>query len=118
MDAGVPSPTPVAGISVGRFTDENGGNEVFVTDIIGEEDFFGDMDFKVSGTRDGITGIQLDLKARGLWSSRSRRSSSRPRGPPRDHRAMESSSPSRARRSRSTPRASSPSRSTPRRSAS
>jgi hypothetical protein len=38
-----------------------------VTDIIGEEDFFGDMDFKVSGTRDGITGIQLDLKARGLW---------------------------------------------------
>ncbi len=66
MDAGVPITNTCAGISVGRFTDENGENEVFVTDIIGEEDFFGDMDFKVSGTRDGITGIQLDLKARGL----------------------------------------------------
>jgi polyribonucleotide nucleotidyltransferase len=66
MDAGVPIKGTVAGISVGRFTDENDKNEVFVTDIIGEEDFFGDMDFKVSGTREGITGIQLDLKARGL----------------------------------------------------
>ncbi|MEM8836246.1 MAG: polyribonucleotide nucleotidyltransferase [Planctomycetota bacterium] len=66
MDAGVPIKNTCAGISVGRFTDDNGENEVFVTDIIGEEDFFGDMDFKVSGTRDGITGIQLDLKARGL----------------------------------------------------
>ncbi len=66
MDAGVPIKGTVAGISVGRFTDDNDQNEVFVTDIIGEEDFFGDMDFKVSGTRDGITGIQLDLKARGL----------------------------------------------------
>ncbi len=66
MDAGVPIKNTCAGISVGRFTDENDQNEVFVTDIIGEEDFFGDMDFKVSGTREGITGIQLDLKARGL----------------------------------------------------
>jgi len=66
MDAGVPIVNTCAGISVGRFTDDNDQNEVFVTDIIGEEDFFGDMDFKVSGTRDGITGIQLDLKARGL----------------------------------------------------
>ena len=66
MDAGVPIINTCAGISVGRFTDADGGNEVFVTDILGEEDFFGDMDFKVSGTRDGITGIQLDLKARGL----------------------------------------------------
>ena len=66
MDAGVPIKNTCAGISVGRFTDENDENEVFVTDIIGEEDFFGDMDFKVSGTREGITGIQLDLKARGL----------------------------------------------------
>ncbi len=66
MDAGVPIRNTCAGISVGRFTDDNGNNELFVTDIIGEEDFFGDMDFKVSGTRDGITGIQLDLKARGL----------------------------------------------------
>jgi len=66
MDAGVPIKATCAGISVGRFTDDDGNNEVFVTDIIGEEDFFGDMDFKVSGTRDGITGIQLDLKARGI----------------------------------------------------
>ncbi len=66
MDAGVPIINTCAGITVGRFTDENGENEVFVTDILGEEDFFGDMDFKVSGTVDGITGVQLDLKARGL----------------------------------------------------
>lgn len=66
MDAGVPIKATCAGISVGRFSDDNNENELFVTDIIGEEDFFGDMDFKVSGTREGITGIQLDLKARGL----------------------------------------------------
>jgi polyribonucleotide nucleotidyltransferase len=66
MDAGVPIKAICAGISVGRFTDDHGNKELFVTDIIGEEDFFGDMDFKVSGTREGITGIQLDLKARGL----------------------------------------------------
>ena len=51
---------------MGRFTAAD-GTITHVTDIIGEEDFFGEMDFKVSGTRDGITGIQLDLKARGLW---------------------------------------------------
>ena len=66
MDAGVPIKATCAGISVGRFSDDS-GKIVHVTDIIGEEDFFGDMDFKVSGTREGITGIQLDLKARGLW---------------------------------------------------
>jgi polyribonucleotide nucleotidyltransferase len=66
MDAGVPIRGHCAGISVGRFADDNDQNELFVTDIIGEEDFYGDMDFKVSGTREGITGIQLDLKTRGL----------------------------------------------------
>lgn len=66
MDAGVPIKATTAGISIGRFTGPD-GKVVHVTDIIGEEDFFGEMDFKVSGTRDGITGIQLDLKARGLW---------------------------------------------------
>jgi polyribonucleotide nucleotidyltransferase len=66
MDAGVPITATCAGISVGRFADDNDQREIFVTDIIGEEDFFGDMDFKVSGTREGITGIQLDLKTRGL----------------------------------------------------
>jgi polyribonucleotide nucleotidyltransferase len=66
MDAGVPIRSHCAGISVGRFADDHDQNELFVTDIIGEEDFFGDMDFKVAGTREGITGIQLDLKTRGL----------------------------------------------------
>jgi len=65
MDAGVPIKGTCAGISVGRFT-SSAGKVTHVTDIIGEEDFFGEMDFKVSGTRQGITGIQLDLKARGL----------------------------------------------------
>ncbi len=66
MDAGVPLKATVAGITVGRFTSEE-GKVTHVTDIIGEEDYFGEMDFKVAGTRDGVTGIQLDLKARGLW---------------------------------------------------
>ncbi len=66
MDAGVPIKATCAGITVGRFTAED-GTITHVTDIIGEEDFFGGMDFKVAGTRDGITGIQLDLKDRGLW---------------------------------------------------
>jgi polyribonucleotide nucleotidyltransferase len=65
MDAGVPITNTCAGISVGLFSDDK-GKEVFVTDIIGEEDFFGDMDFKVSGTVEGVTGVQVDLKARGL----------------------------------------------------
>jgi polyribonucleotide nucleotidyltransferase len=66
MDAGVPIKATCAGISVGRFSNDD-GTLIHVTDIIGEEDFFGEMDFKVSGTRDGVTGVQLDLKARGLW---------------------------------------------------
>jgi polyribonucleotide nucleotidyltransferase len=65
MDAGVPIRNTCAGISVGRFTSA-AGKVSHVTDILGEEDFFGEMDFKVSGTREGITGIQLDLKALGL----------------------------------------------------
>ena len=64
MDAGVPIRQPVAGISIGLFT--GGDRAVLVTDIIGEEDHCGDMDFKVAGTRQGITGFQVDLKIRGL----------------------------------------------------
>ena len=64
MDAGVPIKAPVAGISIGLV--EEGGKAVLFPDILGEEDAFGDMDFKVAGTRDGITGIQLDIKAEGL----------------------------------------------------
>lgn len=64
LDAGVPLKNPVAGISIGLFTDEN--KELTVTDILGSEDHFGDMDFKVAGTRNGITGFQTDLKLHGL----------------------------------------------------
>ncbi|MDR1438201.1 MAG: polyribonucleotide nucleotidyltransferase [Puniceicoccales bacterium] len=70
MDAGVPILAPVAGISVGLIADqdENGkiGDYVLLSDIIGLEDHFGDMDFKIAGTKDGITGFQLDLKITGL----------------------------------------------------
>ncbi|MDA8375558.1 MAG: polyribonucleotide nucleotidyltransferase [Planctomycetia bacterium] len=64
LDAGVPLIRPVAGISIGLVSE--GNREVLITDILGEEDHFGDMDFKVSGTTQGITGIQLDLKIHGL----------------------------------------------------
>ena len=63
MDAGVPILAPVAGISIGLVTGESVEERVLLTDIIGVEDFYGDMDFKVAGTRQGITAIQLDTKA-------------------------------------------------------
>lgn len=65
MDAGVPLKAPVAGISVGLFTDEKGAS-IEVIDILGIEDHCGDMDFKVVGTRKGITGFQVDLKVHGM----------------------------------------------------
>ena len=64
MDAGVPIKAPVAGISIGLVEDDD--KYVLLTDILGEEDGFGDMDFKVAGTRKGITGVQLDIKSGGL----------------------------------------------------
>ncbi|GIW74181.1 MAG: hypothetical protein KatS3mg103_0703 [Phycisphaerales bacterium] len=64
MDAGVPIRAQVAGISIGLV--QEGERSALLTDIIGEEDAFGDMDFKVAGTRQGITGVQLDIKTRGL----------------------------------------------------
>ena len=64
MDAGVPIKQPVAGISVGMM--EAGGKKQFIVDILGEEDHFGMMDFKVAGTQRGVTAVQLDLKARGI----------------------------------------------------
>jgi polyribonucleotide nucleotidyltransferase len=67
MDAGVPIKRPVAGISTGLITDENDPSKyVVITDIQGIEDFFGDMDFKVGGTKEGITAIQVDIKVDGL----------------------------------------------------
>ena len=66
LDAGVPLKNPVAGISIGLVTDEKSGKSVMITDILGSEDHFGDMDFKVAGTKKGITGFQTDLKLTGL----------------------------------------------------
>ena len=65
MDAGVPIKTPVAGISIGLVTGE-GGQYVTLTDIQGKEDHMGDMDFKVAGTVNGITAIQLDMKVKSI----------------------------------------------------
>ena len=65
MDAGVPITNPVAGISIG-LVKETEDRWTLLTDIIGDEDHFGDMDFKVAGTQNGITGIQLDLKINGI----------------------------------------------------
>ncbi len=66
MDAGVPISDPVGGISIGLVQDDASGRHVLLTDIIGDEDHFGDMDFKVAGTQRGVTGIQLDLKNLGI----------------------------------------------------
>jgi len=64
MDAGVPIKEPVAGVAMGLVSD---GNKVVVlTDIIGDEDHYGDMDFKVTGTHDGITALQMDIKIEGI----------------------------------------------------
>ncbi|HEY3071576.1 MAG TPA: polyribonucleotide nucleotidyltransferase, partial [Candidatus Limnocylindrales bacterium] len=65
MDAGVPIKAPVAGAAMGLVTGEAGKFAV-LTDILGKEDAFGDMDFKVTGTREGITALQMDIKVRGI----------------------------------------------------
>ncbi len=64
MDAGVPLAKPVAGIAMGLI--KEGGDVAVITDILGNEDHLGDMDFKVAGTRDGITAFQMDIKIRGI----------------------------------------------------
>ena len=117
MDAGVPITKPVAGISIGLV--KEGDRSVLLTDIIGEEDHFGDMDFKVCGTREGITAIQLDIKTEGIDHKIIRETL---------HRAKEARLtildkmaavlPGPRRRSASLPRACSPSRSIRKRSAS
>ena len=66
MDAGVPIKKPVAGVAMGLIKDTENGNIAIMTDIQGLEDFLGDMDFKVAGTRDGITAIQMDIKIKGI----------------------------------------------------
>ncbi|MBS1591024.1 MAG: polyribonucleotide nucleotidyltransferase [Bacteroidetes bacterium] len=66
MDAGVPVPKHVSGVAMGLITRSNDGKYAILTDILGDEDHLGDMDFKVTGTRDGICGVQMDIKVDGL----------------------------------------------------
>ena len=66
MDAGVPISSPVAGVAMGLMKDKETGKVAVLTDIQGLEDFFGDMDFKVTGTEKGITAIQMDIKIHGI----------------------------------------------------
>jgi polyribonucleotide nucleotidyltransferase len=66
MDAGVPIKTPVAGIAMGLVMDEKSGKHAILSDIAGAEDHYGDMDFKVAGTADGITALQMDIKIGGI----------------------------------------------------
>ena len=66
MDAGVPLEKPVAGIAMGLILDEGSGRHAVLSDIAGAEDHYGDMDFKVAGTTDGITALQMDIKVSGI----------------------------------------------------
>src|SRR5499426_4161455 len=66
MDAGVPLKAPVAGIAMGLVMDESSGKYAVLSDIAGAEDHYGDMDFKVAGTADGITALQMDIKVTGI----------------------------------------------------
>ena len=66
MDAGVPLKAPVAGVAMGLVMNEQSGKWAVLTDIAGAEDHYGDMDFKVAGTRDGITALQMDIKVSGI----------------------------------------------------
>lgn len=68
LHAGIPMKKPVAGIAMGLIT-ENDGSYAILSDILGEEDHLGDMDFKVAGTKDGITGFQMDIKIAGVSRS-------------------------------------------------
>jgi len=69
MDAGIDIKKPVGGIAMGLISDSETGKHVVLTDILGDEDHLGDMDFKVVGTNDGITACQMDIKIDGLqWS--------------------------------------------------
>jgi DNA polymerase III epsilon subunit family exonuclease len=66
MDAGVPIKAPVAGAAMGLITDPDSGRYAVLTDITGKEDAYGDMDFKVTGTADGVTALQMDIKVAGI----------------------------------------------------
>src|SRR5205085_11914609 len=66
MDAGVPLKAPVAGVAMGLVMDEKSGKWAVLSDIAGAEDHYGDMDFKVAGTRSGITALQMEIKVSGI----------------------------------------------------
>jgi DNA polymerase III epsilon subunit family exonuclease len=66
MDAGVPIKAPVAGAAMGLITDKDSGRYAVLTDITGKEDAYGDMDFKVTGTAEGVTALQMDIKVAGI----------------------------------------------------
>ena len=66
MDSGIKLRKPVSGIAMGLITDKNSDKYAILSDILGDEDHLGDMDFKVTGTRDGITATQMDIKVEGL----------------------------------------------------
>ena len=78
MDAGVPIKAPVSGVAMGLITDETGRYKI-LTDIQGTEDHLGDMDFKVAGTAQGITALQMDIKISGLSAQMMKEASNRPR---------------------------------------
>src|SRR5512140_1504018 len=69
MDAGVPLTAPVAGVAMGLVMDEATGKYAVLSDIAGAEDHYGDMDFKVTGTAEGITALQMDIKVTGVTSA-------------------------------------------------
>ena len=66
MDAGVPLKKPVAGVAMGLVMNEDNGKYAILSDIAGAEDHYGDMDFKVTGTAEGITALQMDIKVAGI----------------------------------------------------
>jgi len=80
MDAGVPLKAAVAGVAMGLIMDETSGRYAILTDIAGAEDHYGDMDFKVAGTRDGITALQMDIKVGGITMEIMRKALAQARG--------------------------------------
>ena len=111
MDAGVPLKSAVAGIAMGLVMDEKSGKYAVLSDIAGAEDHYGDMDFKVAGTADGITALQMDIKVGGITTEVMRKALDQARRG-RLHilgKMRESARHSRARASRCSRRASSPS---------
>ncbi|MHA4842652.1 polyribonucleotide nucleotidyltransferase [Flavitalea antarctica] len=80
MDAGVPLPKHVSGVAMGLITRNSDGKYAILTDILGDEDHLGDMDFKVTGTRDGICGVQMDIKVDGLSMDTMRQALAQARG--------------------------------------